>query len=96
MVESTSECWIRGGGQRVGAMCWRSHELEPYDTAPRPFPHLGVMTPAGLVCLDCPQTEPPHEHWTRTGHVPRVTVTPSLNVNNEEWHGHLTAGALVR
>ncbi len=75
-------------------MVWRMHEVEDYDTSPRPFPHLGVMTPAGLICLDCPETEPPHGKWDRTGKPPLITVSPSLNVNNEQWHGWLRDGVL--
>ena len=95
MVESVWDCWHDGGAMNVGAMTWRQHEIEPYDANPRPMPHLGVMTPAGLVCLDCPDTDPPHGYWTRTGEPPNVTVTPSLNVNNDQWHGFLTNGELV-
>lgn len=95
MVESVWDCWQDGGKPNVGAMAWRRHEVESYDTAPRPMPHLGVMTPAGLVCLDCPDTDPPHGHWTLTGEPPTVTVTPSLNVNNDQWHGWLTNGELT-
>jgi len=89
------DCWFEGGGERVGAMCWRNHPASEHDTDPRPFPHLGVMTPAGLVCLDCPETDPPHRKWARTGEPPNVSVTPSLNVNKEQWHGFLTDGMLV-
>jgi hypothetical protein len=53
------------------------------------------MTAAGLVCLDCPATDPPHGYWTRTGEPPLITVTPSLNVNDEQWHGWLTNGVLM-
>lgn len=94
MVKSVWDCWQEGGAPNIGAMAWRRHEVEPYDPNPRPMPHLGVMTPAGLVCLDCPDTDPPHGHWTRTGEPPDVSVTPSLNVNNDEWHGWLTNGVL--
>lgn len=95
MVESVMDCWLDGGGEHVGAMVWRRHQLEEYDSDPRPLPHLGVMTPAGLICLDCSDTDPPHGYWTRTGEPPLVTVTPSLNVNNEQWHGWLTNGELA-
>lgn len=76
-------------------MCWRYHEHETYDTQRRPLPHLGVMTAAGFVCVDCPATDPPHGHWTRTGEPPLVTVTPSLNVDHGAWHGFLTNGVLT-
>lgn len=78
----------------VGAMCWRYHERSEHDTVPRPMPHLGVQTAAGLVCLDCPESDPPYAYWARAGEPPDVTVTPSLNVNREEWHGWLVAGVL--
>lgn len=94
MVGSLMECWD-DGRPNVGAMAWRYHQFESYDTDPRPLPHLGVMTEAGLVCLDCPATDEPHGKWTRTGEPPMVTVTPSLNVNHEEWHGFLTEGVLA-
>lgn len=93
MVESGSV--VDALGQGVGAMVWWTHQLKPYDEDPRPMPHLGVVTPAGIVCLDCPETDAPHGHWTRTGDPPNVTVTPSLNVNDEEWHGWLTDGDLT-
>lgn len=95
MVANVMECFIPGGGNNVGAMAWRNHAPEPYDASPRPFPHLGVMTSAGLVCIDCPDTDPPHGYWTRTGVPPLVTVTPSINVNNDDWHGYLTNGVLT-
>lgn len=95
MVSHVLECWHPGGVSRVGAMVWRYHQLWDYDLEPRPLPHLGVMTPAGLVCLDCPESEPPHEKWTRVGEPPLVTVTPSLNVNHDTWHGWLTDGVLT-
>ena len=88
------ECWVPGGGRRVGAMCWRNHGHPEGDPDPRPMPHLSVMTPAGLVCLDCPETGGTG-HWSRQGVPPRVTVVPSLNVNHGAWHGWLTDGALV-
>lgn len=96
MVKRIMDCWLsHGDGPNVGAMVWGRHEVKAYDTDPRPFPHLEVMTPAGLVCLDCPETDPPYLKWTRTGEPPLVTVTPSLNVNNELWHGWLTDGILT-
>lgn len=95
MVDEVSDCWTEQGRPRVGAMAWRHHTLDEHDLDPRPLPHLGVMTPAGLVCLDCPESDPPYGKWTRTGVPPAVTVTPSLNVNREQWHGHLRNGELV-
>lgn len=60
------------------------------------MPHLAVMTPAGLACLDCPATkDPPGRYWIRVGEPPRVTVTPSLNIADETWHGWLTDGVLT-
>ncbi len=79
----------------VGAMRWRWHKPLDYDGDPRPMPHLAVRTPAGLFCIDCPATDEPHGHWTRTGDPPNVTVTPSINIGPEIWHGHLTAGELA-
>jgi hypothetical protein len=102
MVGGVTDCWVPGGGQRVGAMAWWSHGTDPArDTAPRPQPHLAVMTWAGLACLDCPATVgDPGRYWTRTGEPPRVTVTPSLLINPNPttaptWHGFLTDGQLV-
>lgn len=95
MVESLMDCWTDEGEPRVGAMVWRRHDRHEHDLEPRPFPHLGVMTPAGLVCLDCPESDPPYRYWQRTGYPPEVSVTPSLNVNHDEWHGHLTGGVLT-
>lgn len=98
MVGGVMDAWDEYGEPRVGAMMWRRHELHARDATPRPMPHLGVMTPAGLVCLDCPASEPPHGYWERTGEPPAVTVTPSLDVAKGEpyaWHGWLTNGELV-
>lgn len=94
MVDRVMDCWDESG-QRVGAMFWGNHQVDEHDTNPRPFPHLEVMTPAGLVCLDCPETDPPYGKWTRTGDPPLVTVAPSLNVNKEQWHGWLQNGVLT-
>lgn len=85
-------------GHRVGAMFWWNHGRDELDVQPRPMPHLAVMTPAGLACLDCPATDPPPRYWTRTGEPPNVTVTPSLLINpggTPTWHGFLTNGVLV-
>lgn len=95
MVAHVMDAWADDGGERVGAMMWRTHDRSEHDHDPRPFPHLGVMTPAGLVCLDCPETDAPYGYWTRTGEPPAVMVTPSLNVNHEQWHGWLTGGVLT-
>jgi hypothetical protein len=96
MVGEVMDCWHEGGGRNVGAMSWRSHEMSrDYDVEPRPLPHLSVMTSAGLVCLDCPSSDPPHSYWRWTGVPPKITVTPSLNVSRGEWHGWLVAGQLV-
>lgn len=90
MASDRSEAW----GQ-VGAMYWRNHGLEDYDMNPKPMPHLAVFTPAGLFYIDCPDTDAPHEHWVRTGEPPAVSITPSINVNNDEWHGYITAGLMT-
>lgn len=91
MVADRQEAWDAG----VGAMFWRHHEPEPYDHHMRDMPHLAVVTPAGLFCIDCPQTDPPYDYWVRTGEPPHVSVTPSINVNDDEWHGFLTDGVLT-
>lgn len=106
MVESRDGHFVKAGTDDVvcetifalppGAMFFRSHPaLTPAeDPQPRPMPHLAVMTPAGLWCTDCPASDDP-TYWSRHGTPPRVTVSPSVNVNNEEWHGHLRNGALI-
>lgn len=81
----------------VGAMYWRYHERKEYDHDPRPLPHLAVLTPGGIACLDCPADKEPHAYWTRSGEPPDVTVSPSLDVGPEtptHWHGFLVAGQL--
>ncbi len=60
---------------KPGAMFWRRHELGPNDP---PLPHLSVMTPAGMWCIDCPSSDEPHGYWERTGEPPSVTATPSI------------------
>lgn len=98
MVEKVMDCWEEGGKQRVGAMVWGRHSYEEHDTLKLPFPHLQVMTPAGLVCLDCPETDPPYGHWQREGEPPNVTAFPSLNVAEGSpmaWHGWLRGGELT-
>lgn len=96
MVDEISDLWHDGGDLDIGAMTWRRHGLLKYDTTPRPMPHLAVMTPGGIACLDCPATDPPHGYWTRTGTPPNVTVTPSLDISSEpKWHGFLTDGVLT-
>lgn len=81
----------------IGAMWLREHGPLPAveDPEPRPMPHLAVMTPAGLWCIDCPSSDD-HTYWSRRGVPPGVSASPSVNINNEEWHGHLVAGELVR
>lgn len=95
MVAEIDDCWHEGGGNNVGAMCLWIHGRDEHDVQPRPMPHLGVMTPAGLFCTDCPASDPPHGYWTKTGEPPKVTLTPSINVNHDEWHGFLTDGVLT-
>jgi hypothetical protein len=106
MVAGIADAWTGDGmgTQRVGAIFWWSHETRPErDTSPRPPPHLAVMTPAGIVCLDCPATRgEPGRYWTVTGTPPKVTATPSLDINPQDppndsphWHGFLTDGVLT-
>jgi len=90
VVDSVTDAW-----GNPGAMAWAHHQHRPHDVVRRPMPHLMVCTPAGLVCIDCPESDSP-AMWERAGEPPLITVTPSLNVNNEEWHGWLTNGQLVR
>ena len=95
MVEKIFECWNEDGTNNTGAMVWVYHAAPAYDPTPKPLPHLMVTTPAGLVCLDCPETDPPYGKWQRDGEPPDITVFPSLNVNNEQWHGWLRGGVLA-
>jgi hypothetical protein len=98
MIDTMMEFWAEPGGKenaRVGAMMWWTCVPDEHDTAFRPNPHLAVMTAAGLVCLDCHESDPPYGYWTRTGDAPTVTVSPSLNINNGEWHGWLKNGQLI-
>lgn len=39
-------------------------------------------------------TDEPREYWTVTGDAPNLTVTPSINVGPEWWHGWITNGEL--
>ena len=95
MVEKTYDAFLPGGALRVGAMWWRHHGRLERDHQPRPMPHLNVMTPAGIACLDCPASKPPYGYWSRSGEPPIVTVTPSLDIKGSSpWHGNLTAGVL--
>lgn len=34
-------------------------------------------------------------HWTVTGEPPAITVTPSINVGPEIWHGWITDGVMT-
>lgn len=80
----------------VGSMFWQPEAHTGREgRAGRPAPHLAVMTPAGLWCIDCPATGSDHM-WDRTGEPPHITATPSINIGPERWHGWLTGGALVR
>lgn len=108
MVAETMDAFTGAGDPheplnfRVGAMWWRSHDrggdLVRLDTDPRPMPHLAVMTPAGIACLDCPATgDPtlPGRYWLRQGDPPAITVTPSLDIKGAHpWHGWITAGVM--
>ncbi len=105
MVASIEEGFIAGSDRpdnfNVGAMFWWSHGRHTeLDTAPRPMPHLAVMTPAGLACLDCPATggsRAPGRYWERTGEPPEVTAAPSLDIGEGSpfhWHGWLQSGEL--
>lgn len=80
-----------------GAMWWRNHAGLPAsdDPDPRPMPHLAVMTPAGVWCIDDPSSDD-RTYWSRTGTPPRVTAAPSVNVSEGEWHGWLKRGVLIR
>lgn len=84
-----------GDWARPGALFWRHHERDlERDTSPRPMPHLAFYSPAGLVCLDCPASppDPPGSYWTRTGDPPNITVSPSINVSEDTWHGFIQNG----
>lgn len=101
--DRVTHCWLTDEDADdafdVGAMWWRHHERSEHDTDPRPMPHLAVITPAGLACLHCPATDPPHGYWTVTGSPPNVSVEPSLDIGRagepRHWHGFLTQGALT-
>lgn len=57
---------------------------------------LAVMTPGGEWYVDAPSEN--GTPWTRTGEVPRVSVTPSIQINNRggpDYHGFLVEGSLV-
>lgn len=93
MVDGLDDTLDDHGNERVGAMFWWTHQRTPLDVEPKPFPHLAVTTPLGPVCLDCPATSGAG-YWTRTGRPPRITVTPSIDVNHGGWHGFLSGGHL--
>lgn len=99
LVEDNDGTWAGPNEPNIGAMYWRSHDqpVGPTDTNPRPLPHLAVMTPGGLACLDCPAKQPPAgRYWIWVGEPPNITVTPSLDVRDERrpWHGFITAGIM--
>jgi len=94
MVDCTRECWHHGE-PRIGAMVYRHHEREPHDSHPNPFPHLGVMTPGGLICLECPTSNEPYTKWLVEGEPPVITVQPSLLVGLPVvWHGRIVHGMI--
>lgn len=33
--------------------------------------------------------------WTWTGEPPNISVTPSININNDEWHGFIANGVFT-
>ncbi len=41
------------------------------------------------------QTTDKGTYWTVTGEPPNITVSPSINIGPEIWHGHIQNGALV-
>lgn len=41
----------------------------------------------------CPELEYDHHHWTVTGSVPRITVTPSVDCKGQ-YHGFITDGVV--
>lgn len=110
VVEDRDGVWVRVDNDEVlniehpksywafplGAIWWWSHEeghAQMFGPDPRPMPHLAVQTPAGRFCIDCCSTD--KVYWARTGEPPNVTVTPSINIGPEVWHGRLTDGRLV-
>lgn len=99
MADEPIKCFMVEGWKEAcdnpGAMFWSNHPYEDRDNEKRPKPHLRVCTPVGIVCLDCPESDS-SAMWQRTGEPPNITVTPSLNVSDDEWHGFLTNGELVR
>lgn len=40
-------------------------------------------------------TDDPRAYWAVSGEAPNLTVTPSINVGPEWWHGFITAGVLA-
>lgn len=61
---------------------------------PTPLPHLVARTPAGAHCTDCLGTDSA-TGWARTGEPPNITVTPSINIGPEIWHGWITNGEMT-
>jgi hypothetical protein len=81
-----------------GSMFWRRHTPLPEDDHPREQPHLAVILPTqDMFCCDCPASDPPHAHWSRTGAPPKVSLSPSIVVGRDPvtWHGWLKDGVLT-
>ncbi len=103
LAESFDDLWLADGSGRpnVGAMHEWTHGRRANDTSPRPMPHLIVMTPAGIFCIDCPASEGlPGRYWQRSGEPPFLTLSPSILINPNpknapSWHGYLRNGELL-
>jgi hypothetical protein len=96
MVEDFNDLWKQDGAPgelNVGAMIF--YECRREGGRPEQ-PHLRVVCPDGIFCMDCPESSPPYGLWTRTGEAPNITLTPSIFINKPTgWHGWLREGKLV-
>lgn len=94
MVKDFGDLWNEDGSLNVGAMVHREHSTEFFHGRDEQ-PHLIVVTPAGMWCVDCPESDPPHGLWNKIGEPPNLTCTPSININQGQWHGWLRDGELI-
>lgn len=71
--------------------CWNhagSHDVEGRG------PCWVVRLPGGGYLFHTNETSRDGGYWAVSGDPPNITVTPSINVGPEIWHGWITDGAL--
>jgi hypothetical protein len=94
-----AELWPQGtdGAPAAAGACARCPIESHFGQPGRSYVCWMVRLPGdgGWWHTNMKSTDEPRAYWTVTGEAPNFTVTPSINVGPEWWHGWITGGELT-